>query len=90
MLASVHGQHDDVLAVWAEVPRVGKPILDYRLKPLIERFGDRPVAEIKTADIDDFVADLKRPRVVNGLEGRRLTPASINRTLGLLRHMLTQ
>ena len=55
---------------------------------MIERFGDRPVAEIKTADIDDFVADLKRPRVVNGLEGRRLTPASINRTLGLLRHML--
>lgn len=32
--------------------------------------------------------DLKRPRVVNGLEGRGLTPASINRTLGLLRHML--
>ena len=62
--------------------------IDYRLKPLIERFGDRPIAEIKTADIDDFVADLKRPRVVNGLEGRRLTPASINRTLGLLRHML--
>ena len=62
--------------------------IDYRLKPLIERFGDRPVAEIKTADIDDFVADLKQPRVVNGLEGRRLTPASINRTLGLLRHML--
>jgi hypothetical protein len=62
--------------------------IDYRLKPLIERFGDRPVAEIKTADIDDFVADLKRPRVVNGREGRRLTPASINRTLGLLRHML--
>ena len=62
--------------------------IDYRLKPLIERFGDRPIAEIKTADIDDFVADLKQPRVVNGLEGRRLTPASINRTLGLLRHML--
>ena len=53
--------------------------IDYRLKPLVERFGDRPIAEIKTADIDDFVADLKRPRVVNGLEGRRLTPASINR-----------
>ena len=62
--------------------------IDYRLKPLIERFGNRPIAEIKTADIDDFVADLKRPRVVNGLEGRRLTPASINRTLGLLRHMV--
>ena len=56
--------------------------IDYRLKPLIERFGERPIAEIKTADIDDFVADLKQPRVVNGLDGRRLTAASINRTLG--------
>jgi hypothetical protein len=36
--------------------------IDYRLKPLVERFGDRPVAEIKTADIDDFVADLKEAR----------------------------
>jgi hypothetical protein len=32
--------------------------IDSRLKPLIERFGDRPIAEIKTADIDDFAADL--------------------------------
>ena len=62
--------------------------IDYRLKPLIERFGDRQLSEIKTADIEDFVADLKKPRVVNSLDGRRLTPASINRTLGLLRHML--
>jgi integrase len=62
--------------------------IDYRLKPLIERFGDRLLAEIKTADIEDFVADLKKPRVVNSIDGRTLTPASINRTLGLLRHML--
>ena len=62
--------------------------IDYRLKPLIERFGDRPLSEIKTADIEDFLADLKKPRVVNSLDGRTLTPASINRTLGLLRHML--
>ena len=62
--------------------------IDYRLKPLIERFGDRPVSEIRTADIEDFVADLKKPRVVNGLDKRTLSPASINRTLGLLRHML--
>lgn len=55
--------------------------IDYRLKPLIDRFGERAIADIKTADIDDFVADLKQPRVVNGLEGRRLTSASINRTL---------
>jgi hypothetical protein len=44
--------------------------------------------EIRTADVADFIADLKKPRVVNGLEGRKLTPASINRTTGLLRHML--
>jgi hypothetical protein len=62
--------------------------IDYRLKPLIERFGDRRIAEIRTADIEDFVADLKKPRTVNGLDGRKLIPASINRTLGLLRHML--
>ena len=62
--------------------------IDYRLKPLIERFGDRLLSEIKTADIEDFVADLKKPRVVNSIDGRTLSPASINRTLGLLRHML--
>jgi integrase len=62
--------------------------IDYRLKPLLERFGDRQLAEIRTADIEDFVADLKQPRAVNTVDGRRLTPASINRTLGLLRHML--
>jgi hypothetical protein len=62
--------------------------IDYRLKLLVERFGDRSITEIRTADIEDFVADLKKPRVVNGLDGRTLTAASINRTLGLLRHML--
>ena len=56
--------------------------IDYRLKPLLERFDDRPIAEIRTADVEDFVADLKKPRVVNGLEGRKLTAASINRTIG--------
>jgi len=62
--------------------------IDYRLKPLIERFGDRPIADIRTADVEDFVADMKKPRAVNGLDDRRLAPASINRTLQLLRHML--
>ncbi len=32
-------------------------------------------------------ADLKKPRTVNGLPNRKLTPASINRSLQLLRHM---
>jgi hypothetical protein len=37
---------------------IGKTI-DYRLKPLIDRFGDRVLADVRTADIEDFIADLK-------------------------------
>ena len=62
--------------------------IDYRLKPLIERFGDRTLLDIKTVDIEDFIADLKRPRVVNSQQGRTLALASINRAVGLLRHMM--
>ena len=61
--------------------------IDYRLRPLLERFGDTPLTSIKTADVEDFIADLKRPRVVNRIAGRRLKPASINRAIQLLRHM---
>ena len=62
--------------------------IDYRLKPLIDRFGDRALQDIKTADIEDFIADLKLPRVVNRQPNRTLSPASINRTIELLRHMM--
>jgi hypothetical protein len=31
--------------------------IDYRLKPLIGRFSERPIAAIKTAGIDDVLAD---------------------------------
>ena len=63
--------------------------IDYCLKPLIERFGDRPIAEIRTADIEDFIADLKKPRIVHRQKTpRTLTPASINRTFQLMRHMM--
>ena len=63
--------------------------IDYSLKPLIARFGDEPIAEIRTADIEDFIADLKKPRIVNRRkELRTLTPASINRAIQLLRHMM--
>jgi integrase len=66
---------------------IGKTI-DYRLKPLIDRFGSRPLTDIKTADIEDFIADLRRPRTVNRQPNRTLAPGSINRTIELLRHML--
>jgi integrase len=62
--------------------------IDYRLKPLIDRFGGRALPDVKTADIEDFIADLKLPRVVNRQPNRILSPASINRTIELLRHMM--
>lgn len=66
---------------------IGRTI-DYRLKPLIDRFGSRALADIKTADIEDFIADLRRPRTVNRQPNRTLAAGSINRTIELLRHML--
>jgi integrase len=47
------------------------------------------LADIKTAAVEDFVADLRKPRIVNReAESRSLTPASVNRIIELLRHML--
>jgi len=66
-----------------------KRTIDWRLRPILERFGGRALAEIKTADVEDFVADLRKPRIVNReTEPRSLTSASVNRTIELLRHML--
>jgi integrase len=74
--------------IFAKALAIGKTI-DYRLKPLMDHFNDRPIAEIRTADVEDFIADLRRPRIVNRRpEPRTLTNASINRTIELLRHML--
>jgi hypothetical protein len=55
--------------VFAKKFAIGKTI-DYRLRPILEHFGDRLLAEIKTADVEDFIADLRKPRVA----GRRKTP----------------
>ena len=74
--------------VLAKALAIGKTI-DYRLKPILDHFGERTLADIKTADIEDFIADLRKPRIA----GRRKTPrvlksASINRTIEILRHMM--
>ena len=63
--------------------------IDWRLRPLLERFGDCALADIKTADVEDFIADLRKPRIV-GREPvpRSITAASVNRTVELLRHMM--
>ena len=62
--------------------------IDYRLKPLIQFFGPRRLTDIRTADVEDYIAELRKPRGVNGRPGKTLRPASVNRSLELLRHML--
>jgi integrase len=74
--------------VFAMKLAIGKTI-DYRLKPIIEYFGERPLGEIRTADVEDFIADLRKPHIAARRKTPRiLAPASINRTIELLRHMM--
>ena len=61
--------------------------IEYRLKPLREFFGPKALTEIKTADVEDFVAELRKPRHVVRKDTYELKPASINRHLALLRHV---
>lgn len=48
--------------VFAKKLAIGKTI-DYRLRPIIEHFGDRLLAEIRTSDVEDFIADLRKPHI---------------------------
>jgi integrase len=74
--------------VFAKRLAISKTI-DYRLQPITEYFGDRPFAEIRTADVEDFIADLRKPRIAGRRKTPRvLAPASINRTIEILRHMM--
>jgi integrase len=59
--------------------------IDYQLKPLLNRFGESFIANIKTADVEDFITDLRNTTSRRKLP---LSPASINRTVQLLREML--
>jgi site-specific recombinase XerD len=63
--------------------------IEYRTAALRKRFGNRPLAKIKTADIEDFVAALKQPALLTKYhkDPRLRRPATINRYLSLLRHM---
>jgi integrase len=61
----------------------------WSVKPFLERFGDRALTEIKTAVVQDFIADLQKPRIVGRRPGARvLSAARVNRIVDLLRHML--
>lgn len=60
-----------------------------KVAPFLARFGDRALTDIRTADIEDVIVDLRKPRMIGRRPGLRpLTPATINRTVDRLRHML--
>jgi integrase len=63
--------------------------IEYRMATLRDWFGPKLLREIRTADVEDFVAMLKVPALLTRnrtvLQIRR--PATINRYLSLLRHM---
>jgi integrase len=63
--------------------------IDYRMALVRQHFGTKLLAEIRTADIEDFVARLKEPTKVarHQKTARVRKPATINRFLSLLRHM---
>jgi integrase len=74
--------------VFAKKLAIGKTI-DYRLRPIVEDFGDRPLAEIRISDVEDFIADLRKPHIAGRRKTPRiLSPASVNRTVEILRHMM--
>jgi integrase len=62
---------------------------DWAVRPFVTRFGDWALSDIRTADIEDLIADLRKPRVIGRRPGlRTLSAGSINRTVDLLRHMM--
>ncbi len=62
---------------------------DWMVRPFMERFGHRPIDEIKTADVEDLMADLRKPRQLRlGVEPQAPAAATVNRQMDLLRHMM--
>jgi integrase len=59
----------------------------WRVKPITARFGAMPLTAIRTADIEDWQADLRKPRMVCGVL-RCPSAATVNRAVEDLRRML--
>jgi integrase len=59
----------------------------WRVKPLLKRFGDVPIANIRTGDVEDWQAELRKPRPINGVV-RAPSAATVNRAVEDLRRML--
>lgn len=59
----------------------------WRIKPLKKRFGDTPIANIRTGDVEDWQAELRQPRKVHGIV-RAPSAATVNRAVEDLRRIL--
>ena len=59
----------------------------WRVKPLTKRFGETSIANIRTGDVEDWQAELRKPRKVNGTV-RAPSAATVNRAVEDLRRML--
>jgi hypothetical protein len=62
--------------IYKERHAVGKKLslartIDWRIRPIRERFADSALTDIKTADIEDFIGDRRKPRIVGS------TPKSV-------------
>ena len=60
---------------------------DWSVKSYLERFGDRALVDIRTADVQDFIADLRKPRAIHRRGVRVLSASRVNKIIDLLRHM---
>jgi hypothetical protein len=63
--------------------------IEYRMAPLLRHFGGKLLRDIRTADIEDFIADLRvpAPLACHHTTPRVRRPATINRYLSLLTHV---
>jgi len=59
----------------------------WRVKPLLKRFGNTPIANIRTGDVEDWQAELRKPRLVHQVM-RKPSAATVNRAVEDLRRML--
>jgi integrase len=59
----------------------------WRVKSLIERFAAMPITKIRTGDVEDWQAQLRKPRFVNGMM-RAPSAATVNRAVEDLRRIL--
>ena len=55
------------------------------MKPYLERFDDRALVDIRTADVQDFIADLPKPRTIHRRGVRMLSASRVNKIVDLLR-----